>query len=70
MLDIEECNHSFYYADKDFISQMRVHAPMQTMDPEGVAMRRFSLTLRALYRVSGPLALWHIERELQRLLQS
>ena len=43
------------------ISQMRVRASMQRTDPEGVAMRWLSLTPRAVYRVSGPLALWHID---------
>lgn len=43
------------------VSQMRVRASMQRTDPEGVAMRWLSLTPRAVYRVSGPLALWHID---------
>ena len=43
------------------ISQMRVRASMQRTDPEGVAMRWLSLTQRAVYGVSGPLALWHID---------
>ena len=54
---------------KDFISQMRVRTSMQRTDPEGVAMRWLSVTPRAVYHVSGPLALCHIEREVQRLLQ-
>ena len=43
---------------------------MQRTEPEGVAMRWLSVTPRAVYHVSGPLALCHIEREVQRLLQS
>ena len=43
------------------VSQIRVRASMQRMDPEGVAMRWLALTPRAVYRVSGPLALWHID---------
>ena len=39
------------------VSQMRVRASMQRTDPEGVAMRWLPLTPRAVYRVSGPLAL-------------
>jgi len=43
------------------VSQMRVRESMQRTDPEGVAMRWLSLTPRAVYSVSGPLALWHID---------
>jgi len=43
------------------VSQLRVRECMQRTDPEGVAMRWLSLTLRAVYCVSGPLALWHID---------
>lgn len=43
------------------VSQRRVRECMQRTDPEGVAMRWLSLTPRAVYCVSGPLALWHID---------
>lgn len=43
------------------VSQRRVRESMQRTDPDGVAMRWLSLTPRAVYRVSGPLALWHID---------
>lgn len=43
------------------VPQMRVRECMQRVDPEGVAMRWLSLTPRAVYCVSGPLALWHID---------
>ena len=43
------------------VPQLRVRECMQRTDPEGVAMRWLSLTPRAVYCVSGPLALWHID---------
>ena len=42
-------------------SQMRVRQAMQRIDPQGVAIRWLRLTPRRQYRVSGPLALWHID---------
>ena len=42
-------------------SQMRVRHTMQRVDPQGVAVRWLTLTPRRQYRVSGPLALWHID---------
>ena len=41
--------------------QMRVRQAMQRIDPQGVAVRWLRLTPRRQYRVSGPLALWHID---------
>lgn len=43
------------------VAQRRVRESMQKTDPEGVAMRWLSITPRAVYCVSGPLALWHID---------
>ena len=43
------------------VSQLRVQEAMHRTDPEGVAMRWLSITPRAVYHVSGPLALWHID---------
>ena len=43
------------------VSQSRVRESMQRTDPDGVAMRWLSITPRATYSVSGPLALWHID---------
>lgn len=43
------------------VSQIRVRESMRRTDPEGVAMRRLTITPRAVYCVSGPLALWHID---------
>lgn len=43
------------------VSQLRICECMQRTDLEGVAMRWLSLTPRAVYSVSGPLALWHID---------
>jgi hypothetical protein len=42
-------------------SQMRVRQTLQRIDPQGVAVRWLRLTPRRQYRVSGPLALWHID---------
>jgi DNA-directed RNA polymerase specialized sigma54-like protein len=42
-------------------SQMRVRESMQRVNPQGVALRWLRLTPRRQYRVSGPLALWHID---------
>ena len=42
-------------------SQMRVRESMQRVNPQGVALRWPRLTPRRQYRVSGPLALWHID---------
>ena len=44
------------------VLQLRVGECMQRTDPEGVAMRWLSLILRAMYCVSGPLAVWHTYR--------
>ena len=44
------------------VPQLRVRECMQRSDLEGVAMRWLSLMPRAVYYVSGPLALWHIDR--------
>lgn len=41
--------------------QLRVRESLQRTDPDGVAMRWLSITPRAVYCVSGPLALWHID---------
>ncbi|XP_028412589.1 uncharacterized protein LOC114535486 [Dendronephthya gigantea] len=43
-------------------SQMRVQESMRRVDIEGVAVRWLKLTPRRQYSVSGPLALWHIDR--------
>jgi len=43
------------------VAQRRIREAMQRTDPEGVAMRWLSITPRAVYCVSGPLALWHID---------
>jgi len=43
------------------VLQRRVRESMQRTDPDGVAMRWLSITPRAVYCVSGPLALWHID---------
>ena len=43
------------------VPQLRVRESMQRIDPEGVAKRWLGLTPRAVYCVSGPLALWHID---------
>ena len=43
------------------VAQRRVREAMHRTDPEGVAMRWLSITPRAVYCVSGPLALWHID---------
>ena len=43
------------------VPQLRVRECLQRTDPEGVAMRWLFLTPRAVYCVSGPLALWHID---------
>ena len=43
------------------VSQLRVQEAMHRTDPEGVAMRWLSITPRAEYCLSGPLALWHID---------
>jgi len=43
------------------VPQCRVRECMQRTDLEGVARRWLSLTPRAVYCVSGPLALWHID---------
>ena len=53
------------------VSQLRVREAMHRTDPEGVAMRWLSITPRAEYCVSGPLALWHIDgnHKLIRYLQ-
>ena len=42
------------------VAQRRVRESMYGTDPEGVVMRWLSITPRAVYCVSGPLALWHI----------
>ena len=42
-------------------SQMRVRESMRRVDPQGVAVRWLRLTPQRQYRVSGPLALWHID---------
>ncbi len=42
-------------------SQMQVQESMQRVDSHGVAIRWLRLTPRRQYRVSGPLALWHID---------
>ena len=41
--------------------QMQVRESMRRVDPQGVAVRWLRLTPRRQYRVSGPLALWHID---------
>ncbi|XP_044174182.1 uncharacterized protein LOC122957830 [Acropora millepora] len=43
------------------VPQRRVRESMQRTDADGVAFRWLSITPRAVYCVSGPLALWHID---------
>ena len=43
------------------VSHLRVGEAMHRCDPEGTAMRWLTITPRAKYCVSGPLALWHID---------
>ena len=43
------------------VPQRRVGDSMQKTDPDGGAMRWLSITPRAVYCVSGPLALRHID---------
>ena len=43
------------------VPQRRVRESMQRTDADGVAIRWLSITPRAVYCVSGPLALWHID---------
>ena len=43
------------------VAQRRVREAMHRTNPEGVAMRWLSITPRAVYCVSGPLALWCID---------
>jgi hypothetical protein len=42
-------------------SQIQVRESMRRVNPQGVALRWLRLTPRRQYRVSGPLALWHID---------
>ena len=60
MLGTEECCPILTYAALIKVPQRRVCESMQRTDPDGMAMRWLSITARAVYRVSGPLALWHI----------
>lgn len=48
-------------------SQMRVRESMRRVDPQGVAVRWLRLTPQRQYRVSGPLALWHIDGNHKRI---
>ena len=41
--------------------QLRVRESLQITDTDGVAMRWVSITQKAVYYVSGPLALWHTD---------
>ena len=50
------------------VAQRRVREAMHRTNPEGVAMRWLSITPRAVYCVSGPLALWCID-ENHKLIQ-
>ena len=43
------------------VAQRRVRESMQRTDADGLAIRWLSITPRAVYCVSGPLALWHID---------
>ena len=43
------------------IQQGRVRESQRRVDPGGCAMRRLSSINRCVYRVNGPLALWHID---------
>ena len=43
------------------VPQRRVRESMQRTDADGVSIRWLSITPRAVYCVSGPLALWHID---------
>ena len=43
------------------VPQRRVRKSMQRTDPDGVAMKWLSITQRAVYCVSGPLGLCHID---------
>ena len=51
------------------VSQGRVRESMQQTDPDGVAMRWLSITPRATYCVSGPLALGHIDGKHKLILE-
>ena len=43
------------------VSQARVRNAMHRVDPEGVVLRWRETIQRRKYRVSSPLALWHID---------
>ena len=43
------------------VQQHRIRESQRRVDPGGVALRRLTSIKRRRYKVSGPLALWHID---------